>query len=138
MRWTKCLKCFDTINCSASVALVLSRVTIGLRVIIWLTGVECGSRPSAVTYEAVFSTWNTAGKRERKRTRNARSFAVKIPLNPSSSSTTRTQSVRFAAHNWLASATDMFSGTVKAGEGLSAATVPLAAASFPPLCFLPD
>lgn len=66
MRWTKCLKCFDTINCSASVALVLSRVTIGLRVIIWLTGVECGSRPSAVTYEVVFSTWSTAGKGERK------------------------------------------------------------------------
>ena len=47
---TRCLKCFDTINCRASVALVESRVTIGLRVMIWLTGVVCGSRPSAVTY----------------------------------------------------------------------------------------
>ena len=78
------------------------------------------------------------GKQQQKRrTRYARSFAVKIPLNPSSSSTTRTQSVRFAAHNWLASATDIFSGTVRAGEGLSAATVPFAA-SFPPRCFLLD
>ena len=36
---TKCLKCLDTISSSASVALVVSRVTIGLRVIIELTGV---------------------------------------------------------------------------------------------------
>lgn len=48
-RLTKCLKCLDTINSSASVALVVSRVTIGLRVIIALTGVRCGSKPSAVT-----------------------------------------------------------------------------------------
>ena len=33
------------------------------------------------------------------RTRYARSLAVKMPLNPSSSSTTRTQSVLFAAHS---------------------------------------
>lgn len=76
-------------------------------------------------------------RQQKRRTRYARSFAVKMPLNPSSSSTTRTQSVRFAAHNWLASATDIFSGTVRAGEGLSAATVPFAA-SFPPRCFLLD
>ena len=36
---TRCLKCFCTISCRASVALVMSRVTIGLRVMIWLTGV---------------------------------------------------------------------------------------------------
>lgn len=54
-------------------------------------------------------------------------MAVKIPLRPSSSSTTSTQSVRLAAHSWLASATVMFSGTVSAGDGLSAATVPLGA-----------
>ena len=46
---TRCLKCLCTINCSASVALVVSRVTIGLRVMIALTGVVCGSKPSAVT-----------------------------------------------------------------------------------------
>ena len=57
---------------------------------------------------------------------------MKIPLNPSSSSTTRTQSVRLAAHSWLASATVMFSGTVNAGLGLRAATVPLVGASLPP------
>ena len=57
---------------------------------------------------------------------------MKIPLNPSSSSTTRTQSVRLAAHSWLASATVMFSGTVKAGLGLRAATVPLVGTSLPP------
>ena len=63
----------------------------------------------------------------RRRTLYARSFAVKIPLRPSSSSTTRTQSVRFAAHSWLASATLMCSGTVSAGLGFSAATVPFVA-----------
>ena len=57
---------------------------------------------------------------------------MKIPLNPSSSSTTRTQSVRLAAHSWLASATVMFSGTVNAGLGLRAATVPLVGTSLPP------
>ena len=36
-------------SCRASVALVVSRVTIGLRVITWLTGVVWGSIPSAVT-----------------------------------------------------------------------------------------
>ena len=36
---TKCLKCLVTISCNASVALVVSRVTIGLRVMIVLTGV---------------------------------------------------------------------------------------------------
>lgn len=66
------------------------------------------------------------------RTLYAKSFAVKIPLKPSSSSTTRTQSVRLAAHSWLASATVMFSGTVNAGLGLRAATVPLVGASLPP------
>jgi hypothetical protein len=34
-----------------------------------------------------------------KRTRYARSLAVKMPLNPSSSSTTKTQSVLFAAQS---------------------------------------
>jgi hypothetical protein len=62
----------------------------------------------------------------------AKSFAVKIPLKPSSSSTTRTQSVRLAAQSWLASATVMFSGTVNAGLGLRAATVPLVGTSLPP------
>ena len=62
----------------------------------------------------------------------ARSFAVKIPLKPSSSSTTRTQSVRLAAQSWLASATVMFSGTVNAGLGLRAATVPFVGTSLPP------
>lgn len=66
-----------------------------------------------------------------RHTRYARSFAVKIPLKPSSSSTTRTQSVRLAAHSWLASATVMFSGTVKAGLGLRAATVPFAGIDLP-------
>lgn len=46
---TKCLKCLETISCRASVALVVSRVTIGFRVMIWWTGVVWGSRPSAVT-----------------------------------------------------------------------------------------
>ncbi len=59
-------------------------------------------------------------------TLKARSFAVKMPLKPSSSSTTKTQSVRLAAQSWLASATVMFSGTVNAGLGLRAATVPFA------------
>lgn len=59
-------------------------------------------------------------------TLKARSFAVKMPLKPSSSSTTKTQSVRLAAQSWLASATVMLSGTVNAGLGLSAATVPFA------------
>ena len=63
---------------------------------------------------------------------------MKIPLNPSSSSTTRTQSVRLAAHSWLASATVIFSGTVNAGLGLRAATVPLAATSLPPGARLDD
>lgn len=31
---TKCLKCLETMSCKASVALVVSRVTIGFRVII--------------------------------------------------------------------------------------------------------
>lgn len=60
----------------------------------------------------------------------AKSLAVNMPLRPSSSSTTRTQSVRLAAHSWLASATVMFSGTVSAGLGLRAATVPLVTAGF--------
>lgn len=47
---TRCRKCLETMSSRASVALVESRVTIGLRVMIWLTGVVCGSRPSAVTY----------------------------------------------------------------------------------------
>ena len=47
---TRCLKCLETMSSRASVALVESRVTMGLRVIIWLTGVEWGSSPSAVTY----------------------------------------------------------------------------------------
>lgn len=47
-----------------------------------------------------------------------------MPERPSSSSTTRTQSVRFAAQSWLASETVMVSGTVSAALGLSAATVP--------------
>ena len=34
---TKCLKCLSTISCRASVALVVSRVTMGPRVITWLT-----------------------------------------------------------------------------------------------------
>lgn len=34
---TRCLKCRWTMSCSASVALVVSRVTIGLRVMIVLT-----------------------------------------------------------------------------------------------------
>lgn len=69
---------------------------------------------------------------QKKHTLYAKSFAVKIPLNPSSSSTTRTQSVRLAAHSWLASATVMFSGTVNAGLGLRAATVPLVGTILPP------
>lgn len=36
--------------------------------------------------------------------------------------------MRLAAQSWLASATVMFSGTVRAGLGLRAATVPLVAA----------
>lgn len=59
-----------------------------------------------------------------KNTLKARSFAVKIPLRPSSSSTTKTQSALLAAQSWLASATLMPSGTVKAGLGLKPATVP--------------
>jgi hypothetical protein len=47
-----------------------------------------------------------------------------MPLKPSSSSTTKTQSVRLAAQSWLASETVIFSGTVRAGDGRSAATVP--------------
>ena len=62
----------------------------------------------------------------RSLTLKARSFAVKMPLKPSPSSTTKTQSVRLAAQSWLASATVMLSGTVNAGLGLSAATVPFA------------
>ena len=46
--------------------------------------------------------------------------------------------MRLAAHSWLASATVMDSGTVSAGDGLSAATVPLATLGFvrlrPPEC----
>ena len=38
-------------SCRASVAEVVSRVTIGLRVMISDTGVIRGSRPSAVTYK---------------------------------------------------------------------------------------
>lgn len=53
-----------------------------------------------------------------------------MPLRPSSSSTTSTQSVRFAAQSWLASATVMDSGTVKAGLGFNAATVPFVAVPF--------
>jgi hypothetical protein len=49
---------------------------------------------------------------------------VKMPQRCSSSSTTRTQSVRFAAHSWDASDTLMCDGTVSAGVGLSADTVP--------------
>ena len=59
-------------------------------------------------------------------TLKARSFAVKMPLKPSSSSTTKTQSVRLAAQSWLASATVILSGTVNAGLGFNAATVPFA------------
>lgn len=78
------------------------------------------------------NSMNICQKKENKLTLYAKSFAVKIPLNPSSSSTTRTQSVRLAAHSWLASATVMFSGTVNAGLGLRAATVPLVGTSLPP------
>ena len=53
---TRCLKCFCTISCSASVALVVSRVTIGLRVMIRLTEVVCGSTPSEVTYRKMASS----------------------------------------------------------------------------------
>lgn len=59
-------------------------------------------------------------------TLKAKSFAVKIPAKCSSSSTTKTQSVLFAAHSWEASATLMVWGTVKAGKGLKAETVPAA------------
>ena len=52
---TKCLKCLVTISCKASVALVVSRVTIGFRVIIVLTGVDRGSKPSAVTFGILLS-----------------------------------------------------------------------------------
>jgi hypothetical protein len=69
-------------------------------------------------------------------TRNAKSLAVNIPLRPSSSSTTRTQSVRLAAQSWLASATVILSGTVNAWLGFKAATVPFAALAFPPFLFL--
>lgn len=70
-----------------------------------------------------------------ERTLNAKSFAVNIPLKPSSSSTTNTQSVLLAAQSWLASATVMLSGTVNAGLGLRAATEPLAPVAFEE-CFL--
>lgn len=104
---------------------VESRVTIGFLVMIWETEVFLGSKPSAVTYRArdQQDLWTGC----RAHTLNARSFAVKIPLKPSSSSTTRTQSVLLAAQSWEASATLMPSGTVRAGEGLSPATVPLIA-----------
>lgn len=46
---TRCRKPLVTMSWRASVALVVSRVTMGFRVIIALTGVERGSRPSAVT-----------------------------------------------------------------------------------------
>ena len=36
---TKCRKCLSTMSCKASVALVVSRVTMGFLVIIWLTWV---------------------------------------------------------------------------------------------------
>lgn len=114
-------------SCRASVALVVSRVTIGLLVMIALTGVVLGSSPSAVTYNADDQQHRT-NFCPIKRTRNARSFAVNMPLRPSSSSTTSTQSLRLAAHSWLASDTVIDSGTVSAGLGRSAATVPLAAA----------
>ena len=52
-----------------------------------------------------------------------------MPARCSSSSTTSTQSVRFAAHSWLASATLIVCGTVSAGSGRSALTVPGAAAA---------
>lgn len=101
---TRCLKCLETMSSSASVALVESRVTIGLRVIIWLTGVICGSSPSAVTYYIQVNTHRTTCHQRKEEetsepTLYAKSFAVKIPLSPSSSSTTRTQSVRLAAHS---------------------------------------
>ena len=128
---TKCLKCLETMSWRASVALVVSRVTMGLRVIICPTGVVCGSSPSAVTCAANVSMRHPVIMRGIL-TRYAKSFAVKIPLRPSSSSTTNTQSVLLAAQSWLASATVIFSGTVSAGLGLSAATVPFATAGFPP------
>ena len=72
---------------------------------IWRTGVFRGSRPSPTTLKA-------------------RSFAVKMPQRCSSSSTTSTQSVLLAAQSCDASATDICCGTVKAGVGRSAETVP--------------
>ena len=57
-------------------------------------------------------------------------LTVKIPLKCSSSSTTRTQSLRFAAISCAASMTNMFSLTVRACAGLRAETVPA--------IFLPD
>ena len=54
----------------------------------------CGNL-QATKYKRVFSR----KKRDNKLTLYARSFAVKIPLSPSSSSTTKTQSVRLAAQS---------------------------------------
>ena len=90
---TRCLKPLLTISCRASVALVESLVTIGFLVIICATVVILGSRASAVTLTYQYPTGTGI------HTLKARSFAVKIPLSPSSSSTTNTQSVLFAAHS---------------------------------------
>jgi hypothetical protein len=80
-----------------------------------------------------YSTTTLYDKLLKEFTLYAKSLAVKIPIRPSSSSTTRTQSVRLAAHNWLASATVILSGTVNAWLGFRAATVPFwAALPFPP------
>ncbi len=116
---------------SAWVALVVSRVTMGFLVMIADTGVVLGSSDMAVTcgphkHQLMSSAYLPLPALAP--TLNARSLAVKIPLSPSSSSTTNTQSVRLAAHSWLASLTLMLSGTVSAGEGRRDATVPLAAA----------
>lgn len=46
---TRCRKPLDTMSWRASVALVVSRVTIGFRVIMAETGVFLGSKESAVT-----------------------------------------------------------------------------------------
>lgn len=48
---------------------MVSRVTIGLRVIIWLTGVVCGSSPSAVTCRVVDFTF--------QETKNQRTYSVR-------------------------------------------------------------
>ncbi len=58
---------------------VVSRVTMGERVMMVETGVFRASRPAETT--------------------EARSLAVKMPARCSSSSTTSTQSVRLAAHS---------------------------------------